>query len=194
MRVVEWVVTISAIVFMLELLFPRVIIDLFSFSLEKAIYQPWRWITNVFLHASFLHLFFNSVVILSIGSFVEDEIGSKNMLILFFSSVIIANLSFGILNPKMSGIGASGFAFAISGIATILNPNLPVIVWGFPTTMGVAGWFFFFMELSLAILFPGSEIAHIAHVGGFIVGLIFGYYLRRKKFGREYIVEIEYYW
>ena len=193
MRFVELMVLVSFVVFLFELVIPE-LVDAFAFSLEKAIYQPWRWITNVFLHASFAHILFNSIVIMSIGSFIEDEIGKKRMIYLFLSSVLVSNLFFGIMHPELYGIGASGFAFGISGIATILNPNLPVMVWGIPTTMGVAGLTFFFLELMLAILFPFSNIAHIAHVGGFIVGIIFGYYLKRKYSRKRYIVEIEYHW
>jgi len=192
MRITEALISLMFLSFLLELFFPEKL-EYFSFSFYKSIKYPWVWITNAFLHASVAHLLFNTIVIWSLGSLIESEIGKRNYLLLFVTSVVIANLAFGLMYPKQEGIGSSGFAFALCGIATILNPYMIVLVWFVPMTMRTAGIFFFLLELTLLLLFPGSKIGHIAHLSGFAVGVLFGYFLKRKVIKEEFIEYGEYY-
>jgi len=75
-------------------------------------YQIWRFLTPVFLHANFLHLFFNVISQLMIGSQVEKVIGTGKMVIVYFMCAIGGNL-FGALTSDALAVGAST---AISGL------------------------------------------------------------------------------
>jgi membrane associated rhomboid family serine protease len=52
----------------------------------------WQPVTYIFLHASFWHLFFNTIVILLFGSGVETEVGPKRFVAIFFLGGIVGGL------------------------------------------------------------------------------------------------------
>ena len=74
--------------------------------------QVWRLITPVFLHANFLHLFFNTISTLILGCITEVMVGTKNLIVLYFVSAFGGNI-FGVLVSDDPSVGAST---AISGL------------------------------------------------------------------------------
>src|SRR4030042_589600 len=84
---------------------------------------PWQLITALFFHANFWHLFGNSIYLWVFGVFVEDKLGWKAYLFLYFLTGIAAGLIHGIMvglfmrdRLFVPSLGASG---AISGIMGI---------------------------------------------------------------------------
>ena len=129
--------------------------------------------TYAFIHASWLHILSNLLMLAAFGAGLEKNYSARLMLFIFFGSSIFAALLHFIFD--MSGdnpvIGASGGISGLFGAILImlksqggLNQNnklMPIIlVW-----------------LAVTILFglmggpDGSMIAWIAHIGGFISGL-----------------------
>jgi rhomboid protease GluP len=75
--------------------------------------QIWRFITPVFLHANFMHILFNSVSTLIIGSGLETTLGSSKLAFVYFTSGV-GGIAFScVTNPIPSSVGAST---AIAGL------------------------------------------------------------------------------
>ena len=146
----------------------------------------WTFITSMFLHAGLGHLFVNMFSLMFIGSFVEKLIGKKRFLALYFASGIFAGVLF-VLIAAITGtdlnvyaVGASGAIFGLGGLLAVLTPRLPVLVFFIlPMPMWIA-MFFLMGVLWIMSLSLGLPIGNVAHLGGLLVGLAYGFYLKKK--------------
>jgi len=146
----------------------------------------WTFVTSMFMHAGFGHLFVNMISLMLIGSFVEKLIGKKRFLWLYFVGGIFASVLFvGIaavtgMDLNVYAVGASGAIFALGGLLAVLTPKLPVLVFFvIPMPMWAAMGFLMFGLWALSLSF-GLPIGNTAHLGGLIVGLGYGFYLKKK--------------
>ncbi len=146
----------------------------------------WTFITSMFMHAGLGHLFVNMVSLMFIGSFVEKLVGKKRFIWLYFAGGLFAGLFFVIvslatgMDMNVYAVGASGAIFALGGLLAVLTPRLPVLVFFIiPMPMWAAMVFLMFglWALSLGL---GLPIGNVAHFGGLIVGLGYGFYLKRR--------------
>jgi rhomboid family protein len=171
-----------AVCFVASIIFEDAIFDLVLFNSLNILKYPWILVTNVFFHGSFEHLFINCWAIFMFGSFLELKKGTNFMIKLFFFSVILSNIIFGLFNPGVYGLGISGFVYAIIGSVVVFEPNTKLFVFPFPIPIKISilGPLFLIIELVLAII-GGDGIGHIAHAAGFIVGFIFSKYYKSKS-------------
>jgi len=118
------------------------------------------------------------------GIILENRIGSGNFFILFFLSGIAGSVGYMITasDPTIPAIGASGAIYGIIGTLAIVMPLMIVLVGGIPMPMIVAAVFWIVLEV-FGMLSP-SQIAHSAHLGGVVVGIIYGIYLKMSERGR----------
>ncbi|MCK4650289.1 rhomboid family intramembrane serine protease [Candidatus Pacearchaeota archaeon] len=146
----------------------------------------WTFVTSMFMHAGIGHLFVNMISLMFIGNFVEKLIGKKRFIWLYFTGGLFAGLFF-VLIALASGVdlnvyavGASGAIFALGGLLAVLTPRLPVLVFFIiPMPMWAAMGFLMFglWALSLGL---GLPIGNVAHFGGLVVGIGYGFYLRKR--------------
>jgi len=151
--------------------------------------QPWTIITSMFMHGSSSHLLFNMYALLLFGTLIEQKIGSKRFLLLYFSSGIIGALTFIIIRPGASAIGASGAIMGLLGMTIMVLPKMRVLFFFLvPMSMRTAGIIFAFIDI-IGLFNPNNGIANSAHLGGLIVGLLYGWYLINKKntFAKEFV-------
>ena len=144
-------------------------------------YEPWRWVTSLFLHFGFAHLFFNTFALLMFGLLVEHRIGLKRYLILFFGSGFLGNVGFLLFSSGGIGAGASGAIFGILGVATVLFPDMVVFMNFIPMPMRVAGPLMAVLEFLLMLGLPDG-IGHSAHLFGFVFGYLYAKKLRRPVY------------
>lgn len=94
-------------------------ITLFLFGSKDAIYifqgQYWRLITAGFLHASLIHIAFNSWALLQLGQQVEDAIGTARYIWVYLFSTITGFLASSIFMPGAPSVGASAGIFGLLG-------------------------------------------------------------------------------
>jgi len=89
----------------------------------------------------------------------------------------VGNILFILLaNPLSMGVGASGAIFALGGALAAIAPRIRVFV--FPIPAAIPLWVAIALFLLISFL-PG--IAWQAHVGGLILGLGAGYFLKKGK-------------
>jgi len=132
--------------------------------------QPWRLVTPIFLHLSFLHILFNMWWLADLGSLIERRIGSWWFLLFVLSTAVISNASQYAWTGSPFFGGMSGVIYALFGYVWLrgrLDPNIGFAV---PTASAVIllAW--------LAFGFTGQlgPVANIAHLSGLISGVVFG--------------------
>ena len=155
-------------------------------SVVLAGHNIWTFVTSMFMHAGFGHLFVNMISLMFIGGFVEKLIGKKRFIGLYFVGGLFAGLFFvGIaaisgIDLNVYAVGASGAIFALGGLLAVLTPRLPVLVFFIiPMPMWIA-MVFLMVVLWVLSLGLGLPIGNVAHLGGLIVGVGYGFYLKRK--------------
>lgn len=168
-------------------------------------------ITYMFLHdpSSFAHVFFNMFSVYMFGRTLEQVWGSQRFLFYYITTGIGAGLiqeltwyiEFGgqisqiseaygweqaslALNSLVT-IGASGAVFGILLAFGMLFPNVPLYLMFIPIPIK-AKWFvlgYGLIELFLGVSATSDGIAHFAHLGGMLFGLLLILYWRKKGIG-----------
>jgi len=183
-RVTGSLIAMAAFVFMLEIANPN-IINLLKFGMAAPAYTI---ITSVFCHSNFVHLFYNMLNIFIFGNLIELRHGSKLTFILFLSSAVFANIAFGLFEPNSYAVGMSGVVYAFIGAAVVLQPNarapLPLGGIAVPVKVWFAGPMMAIGEFLLSFI-SSDNIAHIAHVSGFVVGIAMALAIRLKNKEKE---------
>lgn len=146
-------------------------------------------ITNTFLHGGFLHLIGNMVYLWFFGRKVESAMGPWRYLALYLISGVLSSMIDVIFSfqSNVPSIGASGAIAGILAAYMMIYPKARVWMWFpitfwtiFPVPAVVGLGFWFLMQLFsgvTALDFGASQaggIAWWAHIGGFVVGMIFG--------------------
>lgn len=157
--------------------------ELFMFVPVYVLVRPWTIITYMFLHAGIWHIGFNMLALYFFGPRLELEIGGKHFLWLYFLSGIMGALLSFIFSPYTAIIGASGAIFGVLIGYAHYWPRDQILIWGILPIE--ARWFVLIMTaLSLFGGFSGEggNIAHFAHLGGFVGGWL---YIRWLDKGRR---------
>lgn len=143
------------------------------------IHAPWGLVTSIFTHEQFGHLLFNMLFLYFSGRFFEQYFSRKKLWLTYlFGGIaggileILANNLF----PALQGtnvviLGASGSIMAIFTALAFYQPNLQVSLFGiFPIRIYFLALFFLFKDL--INIGTNDQIAHFAHLGGAIFGLL----------------------
>jgi membrane associated rhomboid family serine protease len=138
--------------------------------------RPWTLVTAMFIHEGFWHLFGNMVTLYFFGTFLARLIGSNWFLLLYFVGGIAGNALYLWLGQPLSlAIGASGAVYAVAGALVVMMPRLPVRLY---FILPVPLWAVVLIFFVVWSFIPG--VAWQAHVGGLAVGLIAGFFFRRR--------------
>lgn len=146
--------------------------------IESGNFWIWQLITYQFLHGGIWHLFFNLFALWMFGIELENIWGSKRFLSFYILSGIGAGLFQLFVAPLFSTpaptIGASGAIFGVLAAFGFTFPDRPIFM--FPIFIPIPAKFFVIIYAGLAFLLgitgSAGNIAHIAHLGGAITGLI----------------------
>ncbi|MBP5644210.1 MAG: rhomboid family intramembrane serine protease, partial [Bacteroidales bacterium] len=161
-------------------------------------FRPYQFVTYMFMHGNFAHLFFNMFALWMFGNSIENAWGPKRFLIFYFVCGIGAGLTQELVqyiqlsdianyqNVKLSGqiipvdqylnmlttVGASGAVYGILLAFGMMWPNSRIYIYfAIPIK---AKWFV--LLYGIIELFSGfssvDNVAHFAHVGGMLFGLI----------------------
>ena len=155
----------------------------------------WTLLTHMFVHAGFLHLLVNMFALFSLGSLCERIIGRKRFFWLYLLSGIFAGGLSAVLSgffgtsalgtrifgsPDIYMVGASGALFAVAGLFVILLPKIRFSLIFLPF-FSLPAYIMVPLLLALmwiATIFADLPIGNVAHFGGFLIGLLYGIYLR----------------
>ncbi|MCW8804073.1 MAG: rhomboid family intramembrane serine protease [Ignavibacteriaceae bacterium] len=140
-------------------------------------FQIWQLITYQFMHAGFTHIFFNMFILWMFGMEVENIWGSKRFLYFYLICGIAAGLAQLFISPLFSSpaitIGASGAIFGVMIAFGMLFPDRYIFLYFLiPIKAKYLIGFLFVLEI-FWIGDAGSNVAHLAHLGGAIAGFLF---------------------
>jgi len=158
---------------------------------------PWQWVTAMFFHANLRHLLGNLLFLWVFGIHVEERIGRRDYLFLYFLTGIAATFVHGIMKGLFQPdflftpcLGASGAISGIMGIyiyrlhyskvKLVITPLCFFIPRRIPINAVAILGYWFFQNLRWGITTLGNPyvgIAFWAHVGGFLMGVLACYLL-----------------
>ena len=161
------------------------------FPIGSPLFRWWQFVTHMFMHGNFAHIFFNMWSLIVFGPLLERLWGSKKFLIFYFVCGLGASLCHELVQmtqplANIPTVGASGAIYGLLLGFGMLYPNY-VLTLVFPPVSLKAKWFvviFAAIELVTGILGTSDGVAHFAHLGGMLFGLIL--ILIWKKQGKMY--------
>jgi membrane associated rhomboid family serine protease len=148
-----------------------------------------KWFTHQFVHGDELHLIGNMLFLWIFGSLVEDVLRPWGLAALYLAGGVLAavcELTVSSMAGKDVGIpmvGASGAVAAIMGLFMLRfhKTQVEVFYWVFYVrgTFWAASWWllaawvgFEIFDGVLSMQAEGGGVAHWAHVGGFLAGVV----------------------
>lgn len=172
---IKWMILFDVVVFIAQNIYPQMTYALglspkaFFSDFPNKLYQP---VTYMFLHGGIWHILFNMFALWMFGTEVEFTWGSKRFGKFYFLAGIAGAVLSMIVRSSQIGpiIGASAAIYGVLVAYWIMFPErylyiyflLPIKVkWAIPGVM------------LLGFLFGGPHIAHFAHLGGALFGLVY---------------------
>jgi membrane associated rhomboid family serine protease len=145
-------------------------------------------ISSMFLHGSWMHLLGNMLYMWIFADNIEATIGSPKFVLFYFLGGIAAGLCHLYFNAgsEIPAVGASGALSAVMGAYIVLFPRSSVRGYFFffrvsvPAFIFLGFWFYQQSAAGFATLegSAGTGIAWWAHIGGFVFGVVAGFYFR----------------
>ncbi len=150
-------------------------------ALDLLIQRPWSLITYFFLHIEIFHLIFNMMFLYWFGTIIQDFIGNKRLVQLFFYGGLAGAAAFILAMNTVSFFidkgpnflnGASAGVFAVVVAAATIRPNYQVhlLLLGPVRIKYIAA---FYVLWSFIETTGSNAGGNIAHLGGAILGFIF---------------------
>lgn len=152
----------------------------------------WQLLSFQFLHANLLHLAGNCLVIFFCGRAVEDALGRKSFLILYFASGVVGGLCQTLAGVFASAIGLQEYAYSFGGAVVgasaggfgvaaafaLLFPDQILMLF---MIIPMRAKYLLWLSIAIAawgVVSPnngasGPHVAHVAHLGGILAGVIF---------------------
>lgn len=138
----------------------------------------YQLVTAGFCHGSIGHLIFNLWGLYLFGKLVTPYLRGYEFLWLYLSGVLAGNLLYLAFNfgTNTSLLGASGAVCAVMVAAAMLEPDRRFVLLFVPfapvrtSTLVIC---YTVMEILMELGGAGGQVAHLAHLGGFVGGYLF---------------------
>ncbi len=197
--VVTWtIIAVNVVIFILEIMYPW-IIDAYAFVPIDFLkgQRLETLITHMFLHADVLHIFMNMYFCWVFCDDLENVYGHG----LFFIFYIFSGIGAAAIHAMLTAmilpdlldigcIGASGALFGALAAYAIFFPKRRLYILSVYGVIRVRAWqfalFYFLIETIYVALGVNDYVAHTAHFGGFITGLLLAMIYKVTKKPRIY--------
>lgn len=151
-------------------------------------------ISAMFLHAGWGHLLGNLLFLWIFGDNVEDRLGHLRYLGFYLGSGALATLAFVLPTPGSPAtlVGASGAIAAVLGAYLVMFPRSTITVivlplWFLPFALPavlVLGFWLVVQVFQVRVdPMAGGDVAYLAHVAGFIAGMVYAWLMRTRVRG-----------
>ncbi|GHV45614.1 glpG protein [Spirochaetia bacterium] len=184
--VIFWIIGLNILVFLAQQVFgQRMVTTYFAMIPAAVIARGWVWtfVTYMFVHGGFSHIFFNMFALFIFGAQVERQMGSKEFLLFYFLTGVLAGL-FSFIVYYLTGaywvrlLGASGAIFAVQLAYAVFFPDSIIYIWGIlPLRAPVMVLGFTALEVFFSVTGLSNTVAHFTHLAGF--GFAWLYFLIR---------------
>jgi membrane associated rhomboid family serine protease len=151
---------------------------LYQGALEMDFY-PWQLVTYQFMHSTgdLWHILMNMLILWMFGMEIEHIMGSKKFLIFYLLCGIGAGLAQIIVSPLLGElgaptIGASGAVYGVMVAFAMFFPDRYIFI---SFLIPVKAKYVIVCYIIIEFLSVGnaSFVAHLAHIGGAVVGFVF---------------------
>lgn len=157
-------------------------------------YRVYTLITYAFLHDphGLWHLGFNMLTLYFFGGDLQVFLGLRRFLVLYFGAALAGGLAGSLMPAGALIIGASGALFGVMAAYAVYFPHTKVLLL-FVIPMPIRVMVALFMVLSVFFLATasGGDVAHLAHLGGGLFGLLFALRAWRPT---QFIADLKYRW
>jgi GlpG protein len=133
--------------------------------------QIWRIITPILLHMGWMHLIFNMLWLVQLGSVIETKGGWRHLLLFIVIAAALSNTFQYVITGPLFG-GMSGVVYGLLGYTWGMGKWHPSS--GYELDRGTFG----FMMVWLVLCFVGlfGPVANYAHLGGLVTGVAWAYF------------------
>jgi membrane associated rhomboid family serine protease len=142
-----------------------------QFMIDFGLYGPfvaegelYRLVTSGFLHADFIHLGFNMLLLFFLGRLLEPALGTPRFVVLYFASLLAGSFGALLVEPDAVTVGASGAVYGLAGAVFIMARGRGM--------EALAGQIGFLIVFNLIFSFVAPRISVGGHVGGLIGGVL----------------------
>lgn len=154
--------------------------------------------TSMFMHGGFMHIAGNMLYLWIFGDNIEDDFGHVKFAIFYVISGLAASFAQIFLDPDslIPTLGASGAIAGVLGAYIVMYPHnrvrviLPLgFIWTvvrWPALVVIGFWFVLQLFSQFAAISAhtaqtrGGGVAYMAHIGGFVAGLLLSFIFRRR--------------
>ncbi len=183
---VKNIIIVNVLFFLASIILPKyfnldVIYLLGLHYFESEAFNPVQLLTYMFLHdtSGFGHIFFNMFGLWMFGRAIEQVMGPKRFLLYYFvtgvGAAIVQEVTWMFsLQPMMVTVGASGCIFGLLAAFAVLFPKAEIFLLFIPIPIKAPIFVIIYavIELFAGVAGSGDGIAHYAHLGGLVFGLI----------------------
>ncbi|MEO6639245.1 MAG: rhomboid family intramembrane serine protease [Ginsengibacter sp.] len=171
-------IIINAIVFLAQIVFDSTwqltnIIALYPYN--SGFFEPYQLVTHMFAHGGWLHIIFNMYALYIFGSVLERIWGPKKFLIFYLVCGLAAGLTQMFFVSTGAAIGASGAIMGLLAGFAYTFPNTEFFIIPIPFPIKAKYMAAIYAAIDLFGGFQatsGDNVAHFAHLGGLVMGLI----------------------
>jgi membrane associated rhomboid family serine protease len=193
------IIVLNALAWFYEVAMPRRELAIFLqiYGVVPGAFIPSTLLTSMFLHGGWSHVIGNMWYLWIFGDNVEDRLGHTRFLVFYLLCGFAAAFGQIVMEPEstLPMIGASGAIAGVMGAYFLLYPQsrvltlIPLIIfWDIielPAIMLLGFWFLMQLFSAGAIAVTastgGGGVAFMAHVAGFITGMIAVLVLRKRQ-------------
>ncbi|MBN2512762.1 MAG: rhomboid family intramembrane serine protease [Sedimentisphaerales bacterium] len=138
-------------------------------------------VTALFLHGGWLHLIGNMFYMWLFADNIEDRLGWFKFIFFYLAAGICANLFYAVFNLDSSTplVGASGAIAGVMGAYMVYFPGAHIKTLMFFRIFDIPAWFYLGFWIVLQVINGildaaggASGVAWLAHIGGFLFGLL----------------------
>jgi membrane associated rhomboid family serine protease len=156
-------------------------------------------LSSMFLHGGWLHFLGNMLYLWIFGDNVEDRLGHGPYLLFYVLCGALAAVAQVFVHPNspVPMVGASGAIAGVMGAYFVLYPHSRVLAVVFivlfldvieiPAIFFLGVWFLMQLFSGVGSVVDAAEggVAFMAHVGGFVAGVIGGFIARARDASRQ---------
>jgi len=157
---------------------------------HPASFQVWQLVSYGWLHGSQAHILVNMFAVWMFGKTIEAVWGSRRFAIYYLVCIVGAGLIQLVVATRMAGmgqivptVGASGGVFGLLLAFAVLFPNEKILLLIPPVPIKAKYFVIGYgaLELYMGITQTQSGVAHFAHLGGMVFGLLLILLWRKQR-------------
>ena len=182
-RITPWVLRLviaNAVVLLLmrTIFISPALASALAFSPADALLEPWTFLSYMFVHAGLLHLLGNMFMLFVFGTAVESRMGSRAFILYYLLCGVgaaVFSLALSAIMQVSPFVGASGAVLGVALAFAVYWPDAELVVFPLPIPIRARTLVALLVGLDVFFYFltPGDGIAHLAHVGGVLVGYLY---------------------